>query len=115
MFSAQKSSFIIIILNFLIGIILRLLILILPLIFYKKKIELKQIERGFETLSKTSIKTFRINFFFILIIFIIFDLELVLIFNFLKNINIFFNLILLFFVIRTLWIEWIFNKIKWKN
>ena len=60
---------------------------------------IQQIERGFQTINKTSLKTFRINFFFILIIFIVFDLELILIFSFgekINNIFIFFTGLFLF-------------------
>ena len=42
--------------------------------------EINQIERGFESTTKRSLKSFSINFFIVLIIFIIFDLELFFVF-----------------------------------
>ena len=100
---------------FILSRIIRFLILILPLLFYKKNKIIQQIERGFQTINKVSLKRFRVNFFLILVIFIIFDLELILVFSFLEKINIFYLFFINIFIIFTLWFEWFFNKIKWIN
>lgn len=114
-FGTNIKSLIIFLLILFFGVCIRLLILILPFLFYKKNYEIQQIERGFQTIFKTSNKTFRINFFYILIIFIIFDLELVFIFSFIESINFIFTFGILFFIFFTLLLEWSFNKIKWIN
>ena len=94
------------------GGILSRIILVLPLRFYKKEKINNQIESGFQTIGKTSLKRFRINFFYILVIFILFDLELVFIFCLSEKINFLIVSIILFFIYVTLILEWGFNKIK---
>lgn len=73
--------------------------------FFKKKKEIFQVERGFQTIRKTSFKRFSINFFFLLIIFIIFDLELIILFPFIRKKNFFFLFICLNFILVTFFLE----------
>ena len=89
------------------------IILILPIIFYKKTYKFGGVERGFLNLNKISLKRFSVNFFIILIIFIIFDLELIFLILILLNINLYISFFILIIFLSTFWIEIFINKIKW--
>lgn len=72
----------------------------------------RNFECGFESLNKIS-NSFRINFFFILLIFIIFDLEILILIGFLIRdyYSIFSFLVVILFVIFGLYLEWVFGKL----
>ena len=76
--------------------------IIILCVFSGKNTDIGQIERGFQNLDKTSLKSFSINFFFILIIFIIFDLELILGLPIILQKFFFFNFLSSIFILTTL-------------
>ena len=95
------------------------LIVLLPFIFcfynfYYRKIS--RLEAGFMQTSKLQMR-FSIQFVFLLLIFILFDTEILFTFGFLLNSFefILLNSFILIFLFVTLLVEWKFNKLIWLN
>lgn len=106
---------IVLLINFLLIFVLVLLVILLPFIvgfynFYYRKIS--RLEAGFIQTSKLQIR-FSIQFIFLLLIFILFDTEILFTFGFLLNFYelILLNFFILIFLFVTLLIEWKFNKL----
>jgi NADH-ubiquinone oxidoreductase chain 3 len=73
----------------------------------------RSFERGFQSLGKIQ-SSFRVHFFLIMLIFVVFDVEIVMLLGFVVGGSFFFfTLILLFFfLVFGLYIEWFFNKLN---
>lgn len=69
-------------------------------------------ERGFESIGKVH-NSFSIHFFIIILIFVIFDLEVVILLGFLisSKFSILIFLIIFFFILGGFYIEWYFGKL----
>nr|YP_010444607.1 NADH dehydrogenase subunit 3 [Platygaster robiniae]UTI38870.1 NADH dehydrogenase subunit 3 [Platygaster robiniae] len=105
--------------------ILPLLMLLMNFFLMSKHMNMREknstFECGFQPMSKQRLP-FSLQFFFISIIFLIFDVEMTLLFPMIKNINMI-NLVywiitsILIFIILLigLYIEWMNNLIKWFN
>lgn len=71
-------------------------------------------ERGFERIGKIH-NSFRIHFFIIILIFVIFDLEVVILLGFLMSSYYSYIIfyIIFFFILFGFYIEWYFGKLIW--
>lgn len=78
------------------------------------EIKISAFERGFERIGKIH-SSFRIHFFIIILIFVIFDLEVVILIGFLmSDLSFYLNfLLIIIFVIGGFYIEWYFGKLVW--
>lgn len=104
--------------------LLVLFIAVLILIFYlvnfflSLKLDLTEklisFERGFERIGKIH-SSFRIHFFIVILMFVIFDLEVVILMGLLmRNFTFFIGfVVVLFFVFGGFYIEWYFGKLAW--
>lgn len=69
-------------------------------------------ERGFTAVSYIHLR-FSIHFFIILVIFVIFDLEIILLLGCLVSNNNLTYLLFIFLVIGGVYLEWYLGKLKW--
>lgn len=78
------------------------------------EIKISAFESGFERIGKIH-RSFRIHFFIIMLIFVIFDLEVVILIGFLvRDLGFYLNFFLIvLFVIGGFYIEWYFGKLIW--
>jgi len=96
---------------------LRIILIFVPIFlsfgyrFFRKT---RRLEAGFFQTSSLQLR-FSIQFVFLLLIFIIFDTEILFTFGFLINtfINFYFNFFILIFLFLTLIFEWKLNKLVW--
>lgn len=101
-----------------------LIALLLVLVFYVlnfflrlkffSEVKISPFERGFESIGKIH-SSFRIHFFIIILIFVIFDLEVVILMGFLvSDLRFYLNFILILtFVLGGFYMEWFFGKLVW--
>ena len=81
--------------------------------FSKSKIT--RFECGFHRVV-TLQKSFRIQFFSIILIFVVFDVEVVLFLGFIVKLKVVVSIILLMsFILVGLWLEWFLGKLVWLN
>lgn len=78
----------------------------------KSKRKMSAFERGFRTVKAVH-SSFRIHFFLILLIFIIFDLEVVLLLGCLLRINLATFMLFMVLVVGGVYLEWYLGKLKW--
>jgi NADH:ubiquinone oxidoreductase subunit 3 (subunit A) len=71
-----------------------------------------RVERGFSSLSKSGTISSSLQFYFILVVFILFEIELLVIFGVCYRFNPFLFLLFILLIIGSLLIELFFNKIR---
>ena len=102
---------------FLFLLILVLLFLLIFIFFFKKEliISFKKIsfECGIDSWGINE-NLFSIRFFFVGIIFLIFDIEIIILYPIFLKIKIYFLLIMIFLILYSLVYEWINNSLVWK-
>lgn len=76
------------------------------------EVKISPFESGFERIGKIH-SSFRIHFFIIILIFVIFDLEVVILIGFLvRDLSFFINFtLIIFFVMGGFYMEWYFGKL----
>ena len=100
-----------------ITVFLLLILYVLNFVVRLKKVELLKVctfERGFVRLNKVQ-NSFRIHFFVIMLMFVIFDLEIVIFLGLmLRDFNSFISfLLLILFILIGFYIEWWYGKLIW--
>nr|YP_009121678.1 NADH dehydrogenase subunit 3 [Hylaeus dilatatus]AJG02945.1 NADH dehydrogenase subunit 3 [Hylaeus dilatatus] len=109
----------------LIMLIIPIIIMMLNLFFSmnmkKNREKMLPFECGFDPLTNSRLP-FSIQFYMITLMFLIFDIEIILMIPFMKLINLFYNMntnltfmLFLMILMLTLWLEWSFNLLKWIN
>jgi len=97
-------------------VIISLIIFFLPQLLSHLSLDNRRIsplEAGFRRVRETSSGAFSVQFFLLIIIFVVFDLEIIVLFGVILQKSIFLILFLFSFIIFTLWLEWGIKKLRW--
>lgn len=92
-----------------------LLVYFLPLLLHNEGGETSPTEAGFTLVGERARGAFSVQFFILIIIFIIFDLEIVFLFGLLTFKSTVLIIVLMVFVLGTLWLERALSKLEWAS